>query len=131
MRFYPHGGAANLVSYLQSASLAISASYLYNPGTPIPSASLALTADIAYQGPQGPSGSNQTVTGPQGVTGPAGPTGPRGYGSYTGSLTTATCCTPFDTYCVGTDLYTYDNNCVGSLSCVDYISCGGSNSSCA
>jgi hypothetical protein len=131
MRFYPHGGAANLVSYLESASLAVSASFLFNPARPIPSASLALSADIAYQGPQGPAGSNQTVTGPQGVTGPTGPTGPRGYGSYTGSLTTATCCTPFDTYCVGVDLYTYDNNCVGNLSCVDYIACGGTNSNCA
>lgn len=130
MRFYPHGGAANMVPFLQSASAAISSSYIFNPNRPIPSASIALAADIAYQGPQGPPGANQTVTGPVGETGPIGQQGPRGFGSYTGSATTAICCTPFDSYCVGVDLYTYDVNCVGTLSCIDIVTCGGSNSSC-
>lgn len=132
MKFYPHGGAANLSAYFLSASVAVSSSFLDNKNSPIPTASIALNASIAYQGPQGPSGSNQTVTGPVGVTGPAGPTGPRGLGSYTGSLTTVTCCTPYvDTVCSGVDLYTYDNNCQLVLQCANYISCGGTNPSCA
>jgi hypothetical protein len=130
MKFYPHGGTSNLVSYLQSASLAVTASHLENPNRPVLSASLALSAPLIYTGPSGASGTNQTVTGPQGPSGSTGPVGPRGFGSYTGSLTTATCCAPFDTYCVGVDLYTYDGNCVGSLSCINYITCGGTNTEC-
>lgn len=131
MKFYPHGGSTNLISFLQTASLAVTASHLANVNNPVASASLALSADIAYTGPTGASGSNQTVTGPQGPSGSAGPAGPRGYGSYTGSLTTATCCEPGYNFCIGVDLYAYDSSCVPVLACLDIITCGGSNSSCA
>lgn len=132
MKFYPHGGSANFIPYLQSSSLSVSASFLYNPNKPIFTASLALSAPPQFTGPSGSSGSNQTVTGPQGVQGPDGGQGPRGRGSYTGSLTTVICCTPYvDTVCVGVDLYTYDNNCQQILQCLDYIGCGGTNSACA
>lgn len=131
MKFYPHGGTTNFSSFLQTASLAISASHLENPNRPILSSSLALTAAPMYTGPQGPSGSNQAVTGPQGPSGSAGPTGPRGYGSYTGSATVVTCCEPGYSFCIGVDLYTYDSNCQPVVSCLDIVTCGGTYSSCA
>lgn len=131
MKFYPHGGTANFTSFLQSASLAITASHLENPNRPVLSASLALTADPMFMGPTGNPGTDQTVTGPSGPSGSAGASGPRGLGGYTGSLTTATCCDPFSTVCLGTDLYSYGPNCELQLACVDIISCGGSNSFCA
>jgi len=132
MRFYPHGGNVNLTPYLQTASLAISSSFLDNRNRPIPTASIALSADIAYQGPTGASGSNQTVTGPTGASGSTGATGPRGNGSYTGSLTTAICCNPYvDTFCVGVDLFTYDSSCQQVLSCANVVTCGGTFTECA
>lgn len=132
MRFFPHGGNANLIPYLLSSSAAVSSSFLYNPDRPIFTASLALSAPPQFTGPSGSSGSNQTVSGPQGVKGPQGGIGPRGRGSYTGSSTTAICCTPYvDTVCVGIDLYTYDNSCQQILQCANYIGCGGSNTACA
>ena len=131
MKFYPHGGTTNFTSFLISASLAVTASHLENPNRPVASASLALTADPMFTGPSGSAGSNQTVTGPRGPSGSVGPTGPRGIGSYTGSLTTATCCEPFSTVCVGTDLYSYGTNCELQIACLDFIDCGGSNTFCA
>jgi hypothetical protein len=130
MKFYPHGGTSNIVNYLQSASLAVTASHLENPNRPVLSASLALSAPEIYTGPSGSPGIDQTVIGPQGPSGSAGPDGPRGFGSYTGSLTTAICCTPFDTVCIGVDLHYYDENCVPIPSCLNYVVCGGSNLNC-
>jgi len=128
--FFPHGNS--LLSYVTSASVASSAQFLANFASASVTASVAATQG---RGPSGSSGSSVIVTGSKGPTGIQGPSGSRGLGIYLLSSSRALCgdgsCVPFSSFCIGVNQYTYNEDCsVYSLSCINYVACGGANSEC-